>query len=76
MKPWKQKKENIHEFNKTIFTCATVIANLSNFLEPIMPDSCAKLRKYLSIEKATWNYITLNNDIVLKDVKQLFVNYF
>jgi len=71
-KPWVQKKENIEEFNKIMFTCATIIANLSNLLEPIIPTSCEKLRKYLKIKKASWQLITFENNIILEDIKPLF----
>ena len=32
-KPWIQKRENIEEFNNTIYTCTNIIANLSNLIE-------------------------------------------
>ena len=45
-KPWIQRKRILKEFNNTIYTCATIIANLSNIFEPFMPDA---VRKYVSI---------------------------
>jgi methionyl-tRNA synthetase len=71
-KPWIQRNENPDKFNKIMFTCATIIANLSNMLEPIMPNSYKKLREYLNIEKATWSLITFNKDVVLNNVEPLF----
>ena len=50
-KPWVQAKEDIAGFNNTIFSCAYVIANLSNLFEPIMPKACAKLREFLNLNK-------------------------
>ena len=71
--PWKQRKENEEEFNNTIYTCAVMIANLSNLFEPIMPKSCSKLREYLQIEKASWTPIEkLNNEIKLDGIEPLF----
>ncbi len=71
-KPWVQRKEDIDGFNNTIYTCAVIIANLSNLFEPFMPISCEKIRQYLKIEKATWNKITLKNDIALENIDPLF----
>lgn len=71
-KPWIQKKENIEEFNNTIYTCANVIANLSNLLEPIMPQTSNKLREYLKIEKPSWNQIQIKEKISLENIEILF----
>ncbi len=71
-KPWIQKKENIEEFNNTIYTCANIIANLSNLLEPIMPQTCDKLRKYLKIEKPSWKQIKIEEKIPIENIEMLF----
>ena len=71
-KPWVQYKEDINKFNDIIYTCATIIANISNIIEPFMPESATKIRKYLSIEKATWNYIEAKSNLPLKDIEVLF----
>ncbi len=71
-KPWVQRKEDIEEFNNTIYTCANVIANLSNLLEPIMPETTRKLRKYLKIDKPSWNKIEIKEEIPLEDIDILF----
>ena len=71
-KPWIQAKENIEEFKNTIYTCATLIANISNVIEPFMPETAKKIRSYLNIEKATWNIIKLENEIKLENIEPLF----
>ena len=71
-KPWIQIKEDISEFNNTIYTCCNIIANLSNLFEPFMPQTTEKIRKYLEIEKATWEYIEVKPDIELKNIEALF----
>lgn len=71
-KPWVQKKENTEEFNNTIYTCANVIANLSNLLDPIMPQTSNKLREYLKIEKPSWNEIQIKEEIPLENIEILF----
>ena len=70
--PWIQKKENIEEFNNTIYTCTNIIANLSNLFEPFMPEACSKIRKYLKLQKPEWKYIKLENDVELNDIEPLF----
>ncbi|MBQ7453325.1 MAG: methionine--tRNA ligase [Clostridia bacterium] len=72
-KPWALAKENIEAFNDVIYTCAYVIANLSNLLEPIMPDACAKLRKYLKLDaKPCFKPIDVQSGIDLSSVAPLF----
>ena len=71
-KPWVQKKEDIEGFNDTIFTCTTIIANLSNLFEPFIPFACEKLRKYFDIEKPTWEYRDINAGIKLDNIEPLF----
>ena len=71
-KPWLQKNEDIEEFNNTIYTCANVIANLSNLLEPIMPETSNKIRGHLKIEQPIWRNIKIDSRISLKDIEPLF----
>lgn len=71
-KPWLQRNDNVEEFNNTIYTCANVIANLSNLLEPIMPETSKKLREYLKIKQSSWEPIQIKGDISLESVEPLF----
>ena len=72
--PWKQIKENEEAFNNTIFTCANIIANLSNLFSPIMPTTTDKIREYLELPEAKWEPIYLENEIDLtnKNIDPLF----
>lgn len=70
--PWKQKKENEEEFNKTIYNCAVIIANLSNLFEPFMPTSCEKIRQYLKLNNKQWQFIELDDNIKLENIEPLF----
>ena len=72
-KPWVQKKENIEEFNNTIYTCACIIANLSNIFEPFMPSACEKIRKYLDIQDKSWSLIKPKAGLKLENIEPLFV---
>ena len=71
-KPWVQKKESIEEFNNTIYTCAVIIANLSNIFEPFMPNACEKIRGYLKIENKSWNLIQPRIGTKLENIEPLF----
>lgn len=71
-KPWEQKKEDIEAFNDTIYTCANLIANLSNLYEPFMPNSSRKIREYLGIEEVTWNKIVLLPNTRINNAEPLF----
>lgn len=73
-KPWVQIKEDENAFNDTIYTCAYIIANLSNLLEPFMPQSASKIREYLKIEnKPEWKEITqFDRHIDIEKIEPLF----
>lgn len=70
--PWKQQKENINEFNNTIYTCCNLIANLANLLNPIMPSSSKKVRNLLNIESSLWKYVEVEPKIKLIGIEPLF----
>ena len=70
--PWKQRKEDIDGFNKTIFNCANIIANLANLYAPIMPDACSKIKKYLKLEDTKWEPIFIEKEITLENIEPLF----
>lgn len=74
-KPWIKFKENIEEFNNVMYTCANLIANISNIMEPFMPNASAKIRKILKMEKAEWKVILLDKEIELGEIEPLFVRY-
>ena len=72
-KPWIQKKGDLEGFNNTIYTCATIIANLSNIFEPFMPNACEKIRGFLKIENKSWNFVEPKSGIKLEGIEPLFV---
>ena len=71
-KPWEQKRNDIEAFNDTIYTCANLIANLSNLYEPFMPNSSARIREYLGIDEPTWETIVVEPNTNIKNVQPLF----
>ena len=74
-KPWIQFKEDMAAFNDTMFTCATIIANLSNLLEPFMPESSSKVRKIFGIEKPTWNFVEISAGVKSESAEVLFTRF-
>ena len=71
-KPWILYKENMTEFNNTIYTCSVSIANLSNLIEPFMPKTAEKIKNYLSIKNKSWKYIDKLDCIKLSNIEPLF----
>lgn len=74
-KPWEQKKNDLKSFNDTIYTCANLIANLSNLYEPFMPSSSEVIRKYLEIKEATWHKISIKPNIKIENVQMIFKKF-
>jgi len=71
-KPWTQAKEDINSFNNTIFTCATIAANLGIIFDPFMPIAAAKIREYLNITKPKWEFTSIKSGMDLTKVLPLF----
>ena len=71
-KPWEQKKDDIESFNDTIYTCANLIANLSNLYDPFMPNSSLKIRGYLGIKEAKWQKISIEPNNKISNIEPLF----
>lgn len=72
-KPWVLAKEDLVKFNKVMYTCANIIANLANILNPFMPVSSGKIKDILELNDLTWNYVELDKDIIIKEIEPLFV---
>lgn len=70
--PWIARKNDIEKFNDIIYTCACIIANLSNLYEFVMPTACAKIRKYLNLQSPSWNFITVEKGLKLENIEPLF----
>ena len=71
-KPWVLYKENTEKFNKVIYNCTYIIANLSNLLEPVMPNSSEILSKYLDIDITKWKPVEIQKEIILDNILPLF----
>jgi methionyl-tRNA synthetase len=71
-KPWLQVKDDIEACTNTLFNCVQIIANLSNLLTPFIPFCCDKIRDFLKIEEASWNYINIEAATQIKEPQVLF----
>ena len=72
-KPWVLAKENLPEFNKVMYTCSNIIANLANILNPFMPESSLKIQNILELDNLKWDYVQIDRDLKLKEIEPLFV---
>jgi methionyl-tRNA synthetase len=65
-KPWLTVTEDPENCADTLFTCVQIIGNLSNLLDPFLPNSTEKIREFLEVEKHAWTYIEVKNKILNK----------
>ncbi|WP_186328536.1 methionine--tRNA ligase [Paenibacillus sp. 32O-W] len=71
-KPWVQIKENRRHCADTLFTCVQIIANLANVLEPFLPFTCRRIRDFLSISQAGWQYTEIAPGTIIRSLEVLF----
>ena len=58
---WALINTNPAKCSEVIYNCIQIIVNLSNLLEPFIPNTCEKIRKSLKIEEPIWSYTEQNN---------------
>jgi len=88
-KPWVTINENKKKCEEDIYVSLQYIVNFANLIEPYMPETAKKIRKYLKIDKSIWSYIekkdgkiekvellfeNINKDNILKEVNKLRKN--
>ncbi|SDY00335.1 methionine--tRNA ligase [Paenibacillus sp. CF384] len=71
-KPWVQIKENPEACGFTLHTCAGIIANLANLLQPFIPFSCERIRTFLFLEQPAWKLITVPANQQIQSISLLF----
>ena len=64
--------EDKAEFNNVIYTCVQLIVNLTNILDPFIPFSVGKIRKYLKKKDVKWEYQTIECGCKLGKIDPLF----
>jgi methionyl-tRNA synthetase len=65
------EKNNSRTYVQGVYEAIQVIANLSNLLEPFMPEVAKKIKEALNIEETIWSYIEKKNGKILK-IENLF----
>ncbi|MCL6602262.1 MAG: methionine--tRNA ligase [Paenibacillus sp.] len=71
-KPWSQIKGNRKACGNTLYSCVQIIANLSNLLDPFIPFSCEKIRKFLLLEHPVWRLVSVPANRQIHNLELLF----
>ena len=70
--PWIKVKEDINKFNDITYTCVYMMANLSNLLNPFIPNTANKIKDMLSVSEFKWEECKLDGDIKINNLNLLF----
>lgn len=70
--PWVQVKEDEQAFWQTTYTCVYIMANLSNLLNPFIPETADKIKKMLDLDAYTWCEYDLKGDKKINNLELLF----
>lgn len=65
-------KENLDEFNKTTYACLYMIANISNLIAPILPDSSKKIKNMLQLPEYKWEEIEIKGNYKINNLEILY----
>lgn len=75
--PWILVKEDLDKFNDVSYTCAYMIANISNLINPFMPNTSAKIKDMLNLPEFKWepeeisgNYKIQNTDLLFTRIEE------
>ena len=66
------KNEDKTEFNKVMFNCCYMIANLGNLMDPFIPFAAEKIRKEFGMEKVCWKPVDISAGFKLESMPVLF----
>jgi len=73
--PWILAKTDIDECNNVLFNCVNIISNVNTLLKPYLPFSCEKVEGFLNTKFSNWEYNTISNISLSKDIKPLYERY-
>lgn len=73
--PWILAKTDIDECNNVLFNCVNIISNINTLLKPYLPFSCEKVEGFLNAKVSNWEYNTISNIFLSKDIKPLYERY-
>jgi len=69
--PWKTRTYDMAGCANTIYNCVQMIANLAILLEPFLPFSSAKIKKWLSLDNE-WSVKTIPGGFTIPEPEILF----
>lgn len=73
--PWIFAKTDIDKCNSVLFNCVNIISNVNTLLKPYLPFSCEKVEEFLNTKVSKWEYNTILNISLSKDIKPLYERY-
>ena len=73
--PWIFAKTDKSKCNDILFNCINIIYNVNTLLNPYLPFSCEKVEGYLNNKTSNWEYKTISNILLSKDIKPLYERY-
>lgn len=73
--PWILAKNDIDECNNVLYSCVNIIFNVNNLLKPYLPFSAEIVEEYLNTKKTEWEYQTIRNVSICKEIKPLYERY-
>ncbi|MFW6347360.1 MAG: class I tRNA ligase family protein, partial [Cyclonatronaceae bacterium] len=50
MEPWHSRKNDMQKCGNTLHVCAQLVASLSVYFEPVLPQTCARLKSDLNMQ--------------------------
>lgn len=74
-KPWNLFKIDRKESNNILFNCTNIIYNINNLLHPFLPYSTVNVDEYLQCSNQKWEYNTIKEVNISKEIKPLFTRY-
>lgn len=70
-KVWDLLSKNPTKCKDRVYNCLQIIINLSNLLNPFMPDTCEKIRNSFGVKEPIWSFIEKKEGL-LKECPVLF----
>lgn len=70
--PWILAKEDIEGFNEVTYTCTYMIANIANFIAPIMPKASNKIKSMLNLKEFKFAEEEISGNIKISNLEILY----
>jgi len=71
-KPWEQAHNDLPGFYNTTYTCAYIIANFANLLNPFVPQAAEKISKVFNTNFGNWQEVNIEGDLKVISSDLLF----